>query len=164
MDFPQLSEHIKGVEIGQSGAFADMTQKTEMEMGQPKARVAHAAPYYNASVNVVCNNYGRLMINQFWLNDTAQGTKWFNWNWLNGFGDFVKMRFDGPIQNSQIGTQQLGLWKLTIKLMVRELPQIETSLMNEIKDVFGGQLEFITALDKLEKVTLEPEFDILGSL
>lgn len=163
LEFPKHKEHILGVTLGQTGSYAENVNRTDMEMGQPKIRVDHAAPQYTASVTVLCTSIGLALINSFWRNEAMQGARYFTWPCLRGFDSDVKMRFAGPVQNTEKSPTGLGLHSLQISLSVIELPNMNMALLGDI-DAVGGAGDLLASLQILRRGTLEPELDLLGQL
>lgn len=52
--FPDNSEQILGIRVGQSGQYAEGVTKTEMEQGVPKKRVRNRKPPWLTNVTLLC--------------------------------------------------------------------------------------------------------------
>ncbi len=163
--FPDNSEHIIGVTLGQSGVRAGGVTSTEMEQGAAKGRVRDARPMFLASVEVICTDIGWLQIDEFYMGDPGQTTRFFEWPCLHGFDTDVLMKFTAPPQQSRKPRGGAGLHYVNIGLAVRSLPAVpDAALLAEVAAVAGGVDALYAANGQLAGLTLQPQIDAWASL
>ena len=154
--FPENSPHILGVKIGQSGQFADGVTKTEMEQGATKVRVRESKPAYLASVSVSVTQAGLGEVMEFYLISAQQGANYFTWPELQGFETDVLMKFAAPPSVQEIIVNGVGLYEVSIKLVIREIPN---ALLAEVMNLAGSAAEFEGLMTVIDSLTLQPELD-----
>ncbi|MBL1422643.1 MAG: hypothetical protein COC24_019220 [Alphaproteobacteria bacterium] len=154
--FPENSQHILGVTLGQSGQFADGVTKTEMEQGAAKVRVRESKPAFLASVSVLCTYAGRGQIMEFYLVDAQQGANYFKWPCLHGFETDVLMKFAAPPSVQEKIVSGVGLHEITFSLVIREIPN---ALLAEVMNLAGSTAEFEGLMTVMDALTLQPELD-----
>lgn len=165
IQFPDVSEHIIGIRLGQNGQYAVGTTSTEMEQGDPKQRVRETRPAFMASVTVICTTIGKLQINEFYLGDAEQTRRYFKWPCLHGFDRDVLMRFVAAPQNGEQPVGGAGLHEISISLMVRSLPTAPSAAeLADVVALFDTIDAFYAAKNQMYMLDLQPQLDAWAAL